>query len=222
MNTMRLRVANKLIRNMGGFELNDIATIEKSIYNWSIKQAKKKHVHLSWENCHFSKIYKAKALSIISNIKNSPPLKSLLKQGEIGFDDIANKTHAELYPGGPHDITEVESIMRNLTKINNEIKAKQDCSPLEKQEQIHEQNKNLEKVQEKLNYMARFVNIKKLQKKLDEISTTEIKDAEICGIFECGRCKSYKTTYYQLQTRSADEPMTTFVTCVNCNKKWKC
>ena len=40
MNTMRLRVANKLIRNMGGFELNDIATIEKSIYNWSIKQAK--------------------------------------------------------------------------------------------------------------------------------------------------------------------------------------
>jgi len=26
----------------------------------------------------------------------------------------------------------------------------------------------------------------------------------------------------QLQTRSADEPMTTFVTCVACNNKWKC
>jgi hypothetical protein len=25
-----------------------------------------------------------------------------------------------------------------------------------------------------------------------------------------------------MQTRSADEPMTTFVTCVNCNNKWKC
>jgi DNA-directed RNA polymerase subunit M/transcription elongation factor TFIIS len=42
------------------------------------------------------------------------------------------------------------------------------------------------------------------------------------GLFKCGRCKSQKTTYYQLQTRSADEPMTTFVTCVNCGNRWKC
>ena len=39
--------------------------------------------------------------------------------------------------------------------------------------------------------------------------------------FTCGRCKRNKTTYYQLQTRSADEPMTTFVTCLHCNNKWK-
>ncbi|KAL3837826.1 hypothetical protein ACJIZ3_022417 [Penstemon smallii] len=39
--------------------------------------------------------------------------------------------------------------------------------------------------------------------------------------FTCGRCKKKETTYYQLQTRSADEPMTTFVTCVNCNNHWK-
>ncbi|KAE8223238.1 hypothetical protein CF319_g3707 [Tilletia indica] len=39
--------------------------------------------------------------------------------------------------------------------------------------------------------------------------------------FECGRCKQRKTKYYQQQTRSADEPMTTFVTCVNCGNKWK-
>ena len=31
-----------------------------------------------------------------------------------------------------------------------------------------------------------------------------------------------KCTYYQLQTRSADEPMTTFVTCLKCNARWKC
>jgi transcription elongation factor S-II len=41
------------------------------------------------------------------------------------------------------------------------------------------------------------------------------------GMFECGRCKSKKTSYYQKQTRSADEPMTTFVTCNNCGKKWR-
>lgn len=39
--------------------------------------------------------------------------------------------------------------------------------------------------------------------------------------FTCGRCKKKECTYYQLQTRSADEPMTTFVTCVNCNNRWK-
>lgn len=42
------------------------------------------------------------------------------------------------------------------------------------------------------------------------------------GFFTCHRCKSKKTTYYQLQTRSADEPMTTFVSCLNCGKNWKC
>ena len=40
--------------------------------------------------------------------------------------------------------------------------------------------------------------------------------------FTCGRCKKQECTYYQLQTRSADEPMTTFVTCLNCGKRWKC
>jgi len=39
--------------------------------------------------------------------------------------------------------------------------------------------------------------------------------------FKCGKCKQRKCTYYQLQTRSADEPMTTFVTCVNCDNRWK-
>ncbi|KAK4050442.1 transcription elongation factor TFIIS [Microbotryomycetes sp. JL201] len=34
--------------------------------------------------------------------------------------------------------------------------------------------------------------------------------------FQCGKCKQRKTMYYQMQTRSADEPMTTFVTCLNC------
>lgn len=42
------------------------------------------------------------------------------------------------------------------------------------------------------------------------------------GMLKCGKCKGKKTTYYQMQTRSADEPMTTFVTCHDCGNKWKC
>ena len=38
----------------------------------------------------------------------------------------------------------------------------------------------------------------------------------------CSRCKKKtKCDYYQMQTRSADEPMTTFVTCLECDRKWK-
>ena len=39
--------------------------------------------------------------------------------------------------------------------------------------------------------------------------------------FKCGKCGQRACTFYQLQTRSADEPMTTFVTCVNCENRWK-
>tara|TARA_B100000902_G_scaffold85515_1_gene89791 strand:+ start:95 stop:598 length:504 start_codon:yes stop_codon:yes gene_type:complete len=42
------------------------------------------------------------------------------------------------------------------------------------------------------------------------------------GMFKCNKCKSMKTVYYQMQTRSADEPMTTYVTCTNCEARWKC
>jgi len=38
----------------------------------------------------------------------------------------------------------------------------------------------------------------------------------------CRKCKSDRCWHYQLQTRSADEPMTTFVTCLECSNRWKC
>lgn len=40
--------------------------------------------------------------------------------------------------------------------------------------------------------------------------------------FKCGKCKQRNCSYYQQQTRGADEPMTTFVTCLTCNNRWKC
>tara|TARA_B100001094_G_C17938783_1_gene674468 strand:- start:354 stop:860 length:507 start_codon:yes stop_codon:yes gene_type:complete len=59
----------------------------------------------------------------------------------------------------------------------------------------------------KLKVMAKYINTKQ-----EEISD---------GLFKCGKCKSWKTTYTQAQTRSADEPMTTFACCLNCGNRWK-
>lgn len=39
--------------------------------------------------------------------------------------------------------------------------------------------------------------------------------------FRCSRCKKKQCSYYELQTRSADEPMTIFISCHVCGKQWK-
>jgi transcription elongation factor S-II len=49
----------------------------------------------------------------------------------------------------------------------------------------------------------------------------EVREDEITGVFQCGRCKSWKTKHTEAQTRSADEPMTVFVMCYTCGKNWK-
>jgi transcription elongation factor S-II len=40
-------------------------------------------------------------------------------------------------------------------------------------------------------------------------------------MFTCKKCKSKRCTYYELQTRSADEPSTIFISCLDCGKHWK-
>jgi transcription elongation factor S-II len=80
---------------------------------------------------------------------------------------------------------------------------------------------------------AREVEAAKLSdaNRLDWDQAHEHEINEMCGIrgdllkaslFTCGRCKSIKTTSTQKQTRSADEPMTVFVLCLDCGKRWKC
>ena len=50
----------------------------------------------------------------------------------------------------------------------------------------------------------------------------EVNIAAATDTFTCRKCKANQCTYYQMQTRSADEPMTTFVTCIPCGNRWKC
>ena len=41
------------------------------------------------------------------------------------------------------------------------------------------------------------------------------------NMYTCRKCKSQRCTYYEMQTRSADEPATIFVTCLDCGKHWR-
>lgn len=58
---------------------------------------------------------------------------------------------------------------------------------------------------------------------LDNMKKAQVPMAEksISDALKCGRCGQKKVSYSQAQTRSADEPMTTFCECTVCGNRWK-
>ena len=49
----------------------------------------------------------------------------------------------------------------------------------------------------------------------------EMKPTAMTDQFKCRKCGSRSCSYYEVQTRSADEPMTQFITCLECSNRWK-
>jgi transcription elongation factor S-II len=142
--------------------------MEKSVFNWAVRETKGKGSVPAWENPIFKNCYRNKFLSIKYNLENSN-LPERILSGEVKTRCIADMNATSMNPEG---------------RLAMAIKSRQE-------------------------YHNRVL----LRNKLDE---------NYVGTFKCSKCKSQKTTYYQMQTRSADEPMTTFVTCLNCSKRWKC
>lgn len=67
--------------------------------------------------------------------------------------------------------------------------------------------------------------MKKLREKFVKEAINDAQLATVQGtktdLLKCGKCKKRNCTYNQIQTRSADEPMTTFVLCNACGHRWK-
>lgn len=142
--------------------------IEKSIYNYTIKEAREKKIERLWTNKHFTFLYKKNFNKVYSNMGTNKNAEFVMKKLKYGFWEPANliaMTHEELYPEMWEDL-----IIKN-------------------------------------------------KKKMDLLSLDNRQQGST--MFKCGRCKKNNCTYFQLQTRSADEPMTTFVTCLECNNRWK-
>jgi transcription elongation factor S-II len=156
---------NKFIKNK-----NISGNLEKSVFNYTIRQSKERKIVRKWDNKHFIQIYLDRFRSINNNInpKSSTFNKYLLqkvKTKKIKVQKLAFMTHQEMNP----------KIWKELV----EAKIKRD-------------------------------------KTLTEIDMSAATDE-----FKCYKCQKKVCTYYQLQTRSADEPMTTFITCLNCGNRWK-
>lgn len=142
--------------------------IEKSIYNYTIKESKTRRVVQKWDNRYFAMIYIDKFKSLwlnFTNPKNKQFLENI-KSGVIQSKDVAFMTHYEIFPSKWKYLIETKSL-RDKNKFEVDKRG----------------------------------------------ATSE---------FKCRKCGKRECSYYQLQTRSADEPMTTYVTCLNCGNNWKC
>lgn len=105
-------------------------------------------------------------------------------------------------------------------------------SNLDKNSYIKNENliirlKNREFLPHKLPYMSAeemfpeiWKDIIEKQKKMIK-GAYEIKQTAMTDAIKCGKCKQNKITYYELQTRSGDEAMTQYYTCICCGHKWK-
>lgn len=60
------------------------------------------------------------------------------------------------------------------------------------------------------------------KKQLDDlIFIHEVDTKQETEMLECPKCHGFKAKYYEKQTRSADEPMTVFASCMLCGFNWR-
>jgi len=149
---------------------NDIADLERGIFNATLETAKQRLVPLSWEHVTFEWMYNMISKRTVSNFNPSSYVANLhliqrWKDGEFTLDQIGSWTPYELNPAHWKDL---------------------------KDQQFRREKRILEG------------NL-----------------AMATDRFRCSQCKKKMCSYYELQTRSADEPMTIFISCLNCGKHWK-
>lgn len=170
MHTRRKHALMAFIKLFKGLTDKELMNAEKSIYISVYNKALKMGHAITWENRTFREAYKQRFLQVQYNLKNSPTFLEDIQSRKIETKRIGFVDHAEMWPGGAHDVGQQQARNRAIVREKNKGTLPE-------------------------NYK---------------------------GAFMCGKCKSWKTTYYQLQTRSADEPMTSFISCLNCPNKWKC
>jgi len=136
---------------------------------------------------------------------------SLKKSTQYGYDQttaLAIKIEEELYAeysGTKEYAQKFRSLVTNLKDpLNEQLREALFSGAILPSELVQMSNEDLANP-----------NIKEKRKKIIKDSTEALQGVKppVSSLFQCNRCKESKTSYRQLQTRSADEPMTTFVNC---------
>lgn len=74
---------------------------------------------------------------------------------------------------------------------------------------------------EELKSAERRAEDEKFQKENMDMAMVAKAERSVSTSLQCGKCGQRKVSYSQAQTRSADEPMTTFCECTVCGNRWK-
>ena len=146
------------------------------------------------------------ASSIATTLENGIYDYSVKKADSNGvIKEWSNCYFTEIYLNRLKTVRYNLQLSDNINKLNNNIIMPYDFANMSHQEMCPDKWKTLlenKRIRDQNKYETNL-----------EASTDD---------FKCWKCKSKKCTYYQLQTRSSDEPMTTFVTCLDCGNRWKC
>lgn len=111
--------------------------------------------------------------------------------------------------------TKIRSLYQNLkNKSNPKLRVrvlKRDVPPEEFVRMSHDELRSAEQREQD----------RKIQKENMDKAMVAQAERSISQNLQCGKCGQRKVTYTEAQTRSADEPMTLFCTCLNCGKSWR-
>lgn len=178
--------------------------IKKIDYMYSLDAINPQKIIMLWKQVNRCKAI-ATINSIINNIDDAIKLEAGLFESTIIFSN-EKKAEDTLLPSIYNDkLYNIVSNLKNnpliVDRLNNKKLVPQIVPFLSHQELNPE---NVEKIISK--------NKLRIEKQKNMATTDR---------YECPKCHERRHSVYQMQTRSADEPMTTFAECLNCGKLLK-
>lgn len=92
--------------------------IEKSVYNYAIREATTKKTVKKWTNPFFVQIYEDRLRSIYRNLKNNSNFVSRILDGDISYDQLSKITHIEMAPEQWKELIDLK-IKKDMNKFNS-------------------------------------------------------------------------------------------------------
>ena len=196
-------------------------TVENLVNKWKVILHKAKNIDESFllkgENVSRRNNTRKNLLKYLEMSLKDKDDEAEIRNLKIKIVEIEDKLNETLKGEAPY-LNRVLEIIHNLKDekneefreniINGKIKPEELCT----MNSVDMLSKNKQKEIEK-----------EKEKKVDEVRTDwQEKHGQVTeGVYKCRVCGGRKTIQHEQQTRSADEPMTLFITCLNCKNTWR-